>query len=158
MELNKTVNRLWNVVLADSTKNAYETGFQQFRKFMLMHNIRFINFPPISEDILIFFIAHCYKNLNLQYSTIKLYLCGIRYKYIQAGNRDPLQSDNDTPLDRLGYILKSVKKVQEPRQFTRLPITFDILEKIITELRKGVFSPFIDLMLETVCTVVFLDF
>ncbi|CAC5378899.1 unnamed protein product [Mytilus coruscus] len=72
--------------------------------------------------------------------------------------KDPLESDNNTPLDRLSYILNSVKKLQKPRNKKRLPITFEILEKIIFRLRQGVFTPFIDLMLEAVCTVGFYGF
>ena len=125
---------------------------------MLMNNFKFVVLPPISEDILIFFIAHCFQLLKLQYSTIKLYLCGIRYKYLQSSFRDPLETENGTPLPRLAYILNSVKKQQKPTNNNRLPITFEILEKIILCLRQGVFNPFLDLMLETVCTIGFYGF
>jgi hypothetical protein len=39
--------------------------------------------PPLSEDSLIHYATHCHKHLNLKYSTIKLYICGIRYKFLQ---------------------------------------------------------------------------
>ena len=38
--------------------------------------------PPISEDILIYFVVQCLKNLKLLHTTIKLYLCGIRFHYV----------------------------------------------------------------------------
>ena len=158
MVLNKIVHQLWDIAIASKTRSAYETGFKHFERFMLLNNFKFNYLPPISEDILIYFTAYCFHFLKLQYSTIKLYLCGIRYKYLQNNCKDPLESDNNTPLDRLSYILNSVKKLQKPNNKKRLPITFEILEKIIFRLRQGVFTPFIDLMLEAVCTVGFYGF
>ena len=64
--------------------------------------------------------------------------------------RNPLWSAN-TSLERLHTILRSVKKVQGGSTFKRLPITFDILVLLCRELRKGIFTPFTDLMLEAVC-------
>ncbi|XP_063425851.1 uncharacterized protein LOC134709631 [Mytilus trossulus] len=156
--LNKIVHQLWDIAIASKTRSAYETGFKHFERFMLLNNFKFNYLPPISEDILIYFTAYCFHFLKLQYSTIKLYLCGIRYKYLKNNCKDPLESDYNTPLDRLSYILNSVKKLQKPNNKKRLPITFDILEKIIFRLRQGVFTPFIDLMLEAVCTVGFYGF
>ena len=66
-----------------------------------MNNFQFDVLPPISEDILIFFIAHSIHFLKLQYSTVKLYLCGIRYRYLLNNSKNPLESDNGTPLHRL---------------------------------------------------------
>jgi hypothetical protein len=40
--------------------------------------------PPLSEDSLIHYATHCHKHLNLKCSTIKLYICGIRYKFLQS--------------------------------------------------------------------------
>ena len=40
----------------------------------------------------------------------------------------------------------------------RLPITFEILEKICYRLRKGVFNNFVDCLIETTCTVAFFGF
>ncbi|VDI02263.1 mediator of RNA polymerase II transcription subunit 24 [Mytilus galloprovincialis] len=76
--LNQAVNELWNSAIANTTRTVYDTGFRKFETFMLLNGFQFSNLPPISEDILIYFIAHCFKILSLQYSTIKLYLCGIR--------------------------------------------------------------------------------
>ncbi|CAG2220834.1 unnamed protein product [Mytilus edulis] len=76
--LNQVVNELWNSATANTTRTVYDTGFRKFETFMLLNGFQFSSLPPISEDILIYFIAHCFKILSLQYSTIKLYLCGIR--------------------------------------------------------------------------------
>ena len=55
-------------------------------------------------------------------------------------------------------ILNSVKRSQNQNKRIRLPITFDILEQIIKSLRKGVFSKFIDLMIETASVISFFGF
>ncbi|CAG2204547.1 unnamed protein product [Mytilus edulis] len=156
--LNQAVNELWNSAIANTTRTVYDTGFRKFETFMLLNGFQFSNLPPISEDILIYFIAHCFKILSLQYSTIKLYLCGIRYKYVQGNQNDPLQSAHNTPLIRLDYVLNSVKRLQKTKNHIRLPITFEILEKIVNCLRKGFCSKFTDLMLRTACIVAFYGF
>lgn len=158
MVLNQAVNELWNSAIANTTRTVYDTGFRKFETFMLLNGFQFSNLPPISEDILIYFIAHCFKILSLQYSTIKLYLCGIRYKYVQGNQNDPLQSAHNTPLIRLDYVLNSVKRLQKTKNHIRLPITFEILEKIVNCLRKGFCSKFTDLMLRTACIVAFYGF
>ncbi|XP_063447153.1 uncharacterized protein LOC134726671 [Mytilus trossulus] len=127
--LNQAVNELWNSAIANTTRTVYDTGFRKFETFMLLNGFQFSNLPPISEDILIYFIAHCFQILSLQYSTIKLYLCGIRYKYVQGNQNDPLQSAHNTPLIRLDYVLNSVKRLQKTKNHIRLPITFEIFGK-----------------------------
>ncbi|XP_076086765.1 uncharacterized protein LOC143057348 [Mytilus galloprovincialis] len=144
--LNQAVNELWNSAIANTTRTVYDTGFRKFETFMLLNGFQFSNLPPISEDILIYFIAHCFKILSLQYSTIKLYLCGIRYKYVQD------------LIMLLDYVLNSVKRLQKTKNHIRLPITFEILEKIVNCLRKGFCSKFTDLMLRTACIVAFYGF
>jgi len=109
--------------------------------------------PPISENILIFFVAHCFDTLKLQHSTIKLYLCGIRYQYMKLNSTNPFETSDKNYLSRLSLILKSAKRLQGLHTRTRLPITFDILEQICKQLSQGVFNSFIDCMLETACIV-----
>jgi hypothetical protein len=50
--------------------------------FLALDNVHWISFPLISEAILILFVAHFFSVLRLQYSTIKSYLCGVRFAYI----------------------------------------------------------------------------
>lgn len=122
--LNQAVNELWNSAIANTTRTVYDTGFRKFETFMLLNGFQFTSLPPISEDILIYFIAHCFKILSLQYSTIKLYLCGIRYKYVQGNQNDPLQSANNTPLIRLDYVLNSVKRLQKTKKSLKITNNF----------------------------------
>ena len=59
---------------------------------------------------------------------------------------------------KLAHVLKSVKRLQGAMPRIRLPITFDILEKICYRLRKGVSNNFVDCLIETTCTVAFFCF
>ena len=104
--------------------------------------------PPISEDILIYF-----------HTTIKLYLCGIRFHYVKSNCEHPFDSAHESTILRLNMIMRDVKRIQgehNPKQ--RLPITFQVLERICNSFRSGVFSTFTDYMIETVCTVAFCFF
>ena len=80
----------------------------------------------ISEEILIYFVAHCCSFLQLKYSTIKTYLVGIRFAYIKAGFQDPCCFVNGQPFLRLQTILKAVKKSHDNIVKPRLPITGEI--------------------------------
>jgi hypothetical protein len=115
--------------------------------------------PPISEDILIYIVAHCLKNLKLLHTTIKLYLCGIRFHYVKSNCEHPFDSAHESTILRLNMIMRAVKRILgEHNTKQRLPITFQVLERICNSLRSGVFSTFTDCMLETVCTVAFFGF
>ncbi|CAG2198720.1 unnamed protein product [Mytilus edulis] len=159
MVLKQTVEQLWTTSISKRTKDAYDIGFMHFKRYLLLNNVTFTNnLAPVSEEILIYFVAHCQTVLKLHYSTIKLYLCGIRYNYLKENCSDPLELYNGKPLPRLTLILNSVKRSQNQNKRIRLPITFDILEQIIKRLRKGVFSKFIDLMIETASVISFFGF
>lgn len=158
--MNQTVKTLWKHAVANKTRESYNVGYTHFERFMLLNNVHLHadSLPPISEEILIYFVAYCFRHLNLQYSTIKLYLCGIRYKYLQSNVQSPFEKPDQNNLIKLANILKSVKRLQGAVPRTRLPITFDILEKICYRLRKGVFNSFIDCLIETACIVAFFGF
>ena len=86
-DLNLTVSSLWNSALSSRTLSAHETGLQSFKTFLIMINLvsTMESLPVVSEDIVMLYIAHCYKTLKLSYTTIQLYLCGIRFAYLKAG-------------------------------------------------------------------------
>lgn len=139
---------------------AYNAGINNFRRFLAMYNItgNQTQLPRISEDILLYYVAHCHSMLHLKYSTIKLYLAGIRRAYIASGFRNPLLNDFNQPLIRLQGVLKGVKKVQGASTMARQPITGDILATMCNALQRGVFGPYVDLLVETACTVAFFGF
>lgn len=73
-----TVDYLWQHIVTNKTRHANNTSFTHFERFMLLHGYKLhsnINMLPFqSEDILIYFVPHCFDTLNVKYSTIKLYL------------------------------------------------------------------------------------
>lgn len=114
--------------------------------------------PPISEDILLCYVAHCYKFLSLKYSTIKLYLCGIRFHYMWKG-KNPFVSSVGCPLDRLSACLRAVKRIQGTPSPKRLPITGDLLHLMCSSLQNDMmFSQFTCCLLHAVFTIAFYGF
>ena len=83
--------------------------------------------PIVNEDILIYFVTHCAKNLNLTHRTIKTYLWGIRNMYIQAGYHNPMLATSGQPLFQLSLVLRGIEKSQTQTTNPRMPITTDIL-------------------------------
>ena len=81
------------------------------------------------------------------------YLSGIRYHYIKDGQGDPLKN-----CERLTYILRGFKKSQNNHYSQRLPITFEVLQKLCTVLKKGAVTNFVDHMLLAACTLAFYGF
>ena len=114
--------------------------------------------PPINEAILIYFVSHCATQLNLQYSTIKGYLCGIRNYYIESGLGNPLQNSHGQALLQLQLTLRGIRKVQISSQRPRLPITADILSQLCGLFHSGLYGPFIDTLMSAVCTTAFFGF
>jgi len=112
-----------------------------------------LSLPCVTEDQLIYFVTHCQQSLKLRFTTIKLYLAGIRYFYIRAGHGDVM----DKRL-RLQYILRGIKKTQNNVTVERLPITFCILQKLCALLQAGVFSPFLDLLLQCAFQIAYFGF
>jgi hypothetical protein len=160
VELNQTVGKLWKHAVENKTRESYDVGYTHFERFILLNNVHLhaSNLPPILEEILIYFVAYCFRHLNLQYSTTKLYLCGIRYKYLQSNVQSPFEKPDQRNLKKLALILKYIKRLQEVMPRIRLHITFDILEKICYRLRKGFINNFVDCLIETTCTVAFFGF
>ncbi|XP_052071362.1 uncharacterized protein LOC127709732 [Mytilus californianus] len=109
--------------------------------------------PIITEDHLIYFATHCKNSKKLQHDTIKMYIAGIRYHYLRAGHNDPTAGT-----ERLPYIMRGIKKSQHNVSRNRLPITSDVLKRLCNLLSTGVFSPFIDLMLQCAFLTAFFGF
>jgi hypothetical protein len=153
------VDRLWRTAIQPTTRATYTTGLQCFRRFTLMTGVvQGGLFPNVDENLIIRFTAHCHQQLHLTHSTIKLYLAGIRFCYLEAGYRNPFIDIHGTPYERLPIILRSIKKSTNISTLTRLPIDATVLTQICAALRAGLFGPYSDLLLETVCTTAFFGF
>ena len=109
--------------------------------------------PNLNEDVLIYFVSYCHSRLKLKWTTIKLYLAGIRFNYLQAGYQNPFSA-----VDRLQCIIRGIKRSQQTTSKPRLPIDIKILSNICHLLQGGVFSPFIDKTLECMCLLAFYGF
>jgi len=110
--------------------------------------------PDITEDTLVSFVTHCQQSLRLRHDTIKLYLSGIRFHYIKSKNQDIFSSNLQLP-----YIMRAIKKTQDNISVpARLPITFSILSDVHNALKRGLVSPFTDLMYSAIFTMAFYGF
>ena len=72
--------------LAPSTRKAYDSGWRTFASFQVFKCL-----PPIEVmsdvarlEVLILFTTQSAVHLSLSYSTIKLYIWGIKYNCMQA--------------------------------------------------------------------------
>ena len=160
--LSDTLHTLWASSITESTRAAYQSGLNNFLRFLTMYDLCSSNsvntLPSVSESILLYYIAYCYKSLNMKYTSIKLYLAAIRWAYIAAGLKNPLVDSMGQPLLRVQGVLKGVRKLQGDTVQPRLPITADILTKMCISLQQGMFGPYVDLLLETACTIAFFGF
>jgi hypothetical protein len=87
VELTNTVSCLLKTSIAPRTRTQYECGYSTYVTSLSMTGVLWTNscMPPSTEESLIHFATHCFKNLHLKCSTIKMYICGIRYKYLESG-------------------------------------------------------------------------
>lgn len=155
MELDTVVSQLWEAAISTGTRKTYETGFRTYTSFLLLTGVVAFILPgcvPVNEQLLLLFVAYCTSRLHISYSTIKLYMCGIRFKCLELNIDYP----DLTKLRRLKAILNGVKRTYKTKPKPRYPITFDILKKVCLWLRQD--SSYEDLLLETMCTVAFFGF
>ena len=158
--LDDVIDKLWDRAINRSTRAVYEAGFRAFHRFSNLYPSGSLSstHPAISEDILIYFVAHCVDTLQLKYSTIKTYLAGTRFAYIKAGFQDPCCFPNGQQYLRLRAILKAVKKSQDNTVKPRLPITASILSQCCQSLRSGFLGAYEDLVLETAFCMAYFGF
>lgn len=147
--------------LGEQTKAVYSTGKRCYDYFATMHGYsdRFGNIQLPAEQNLIFFVCYCADILKIRYTTIKLYLCGIRFYFIESHGRDPLCTLYGTPLHQLQYILRSIKRTQIPVPSRRKPITADIVRDICHLLdSRSMYGNFTDCMMAACITLAFFAF
>lgn len=146
--------------LSPSTQHAYDTGVRAFLAFTSMHNMckTSHNLPHCNEETLELFVCHCVKNLQLSYSTIKLYLAGVRSLYVRAGLGNPLCNAHGQVYVRLELLLRGVRKGCKTKSMVRKPVTGYILTVICQRLKKGLFGEYLDSLMEAVCLVAFFGF
>ena len=105
---------------------------------------------PITEQWLLYFVAHCAHHMKLAASTINTYLYGIRDWCIGQGLPDSLQTTYGRSLLQLERVLKGIKKLHKETVRPCLATTVDILRMLISFLLFGCFGQHDDLMLSAV--------
>ena len=110
--------------VSESTTRAYNHAIHRYCLFASQYSIP--QPPPISIINLIHFISYL-SLLKLSQKTIKSYISGIAYHCKMYGHNDP------TNHFRVRKHLKAVTR-QNPSKDARLPITADILAKVLQAL------------------------
>lgn len=147
--------------LSPATQRSYNTGARSFRVFVSMHNIgnaTIQGLPQCNSELLELFVCHCVKNLKISYSTIKLYLAGVRNLYIMAGLGNPLCNAQGQVHATLELLLRGVKKSCVAKTMTRKPVNGYILTAICEKLTNGMFDEYVDSLMKAVCLVAFFGF
>ena len=138
--------------VSPSTQTTYSSAYQAFVKFTLLNSLP----QKVTEDTLSHFVIYCHDSLNLRFETIKLYLCGIRYHLLLQGAENPFTSSEGLP--RLQMLMNGIKRQHKACHPKRKPITTRILSDFVSVLQQGVFTPYSDLLMSTVCVVAFFGF
>ncbi|XP_063395936.1 uncharacterized protein LOC134680699 [Mytilus trossulus] len=159
VELTNSVSCLLKTSIAPRTRTQYECGYSAYATFLRMTGVIWLisDMPPLTEESLIHFATHCFKNLHLKCSTIKMYICGIRYKYLENGKTSIFSGSSDK-LYRLDALYRGIKKNEKKSTKPRLPITFTVLKDICQLLRKGYYTPYVDILLEAACVTAYFGF
>ncbi|CAC5405084.1 unnamed protein product [Mytilus coruscus] len=110
--LDFAVENLQAFVVADSTKALYNVGYEHYLKFLQLQGSTWSTFqlPPVSENLLMRFIAFCETHKHLRYSIIKSYLCGIRFFYLLKGGVNPFENFVGKPLPKLKSVLVAIQE------------------------------------------------
>lgn len=102
--------------LAENTKRAYATGINQYKKFFYGFKLqKHRRLLPSNEVTLCYFAVFMAK--SVKHDTIKSYLAAI--KHFHLVNCFNLKLENFLQLQ---FILRGIKRSQNPEQRTRLPI------------------------------------
>ena len=149
-------NILTNSV-SQSTRKAYETGLRTFIQFLLLQGLAFdcSKLPAVCENNLVEFVAYCFQQLKLKFSTIKLYLSGIRYGYMISGIASPF---DNMLLQRLHASLLGIKRIQGSHSSPKMPITADILSKLCQCLDSGYFDNYTNSLMKAVLLSAYFGF
>lgn len=110
VKLKQVVEKLMCNSVTKRPRSTYKQGFETYKLFLSIHDVVFVH-PLISQDILVHFVAYCQHNLFLKFSTIRQYLCGIRYMFLDMGIPNPFESKCHS-MNRLKLISNAIRKVQ----------------------------------------------
>ena len=137
--------------LAPSTVKMYDSAWWFFRSFCM----RFACPPlPLNIPLVCAFIVHSFESRKLKVPSIKALISGIQF-HLRC--QDPtVPSILSNPAIQL--LINGIKKEQIQGNDHRLPITISVLHTMVGKLRSGLFSRYIDTMLEAVILLAFYAF
>ena len=131
---------LMDAALKQNTKRTYTSAQTRFLNFCELYNLTSM---PCTEDTLILYISYLFEE-GLTASTIRVYLSAVRSMHVFAGVLYP------TEMLRVRLALKCAVR-QTPQPVRKLPITIDILRKLINNTKHR----FDRLLLTAVMTLAF---
>lgn len=137
--------------VAPSTLKAYTSAWSLFVTFCL--SFRKPVFPILITTVCSFLVYN-FETRNLKISSIRKLLASIQF-FARYHNPD-YPSLFNVPAVRL--LLKGITKSSAKTHDKRLPITFSVLQQLITSLRNGSFSNYINVLLEALFLTAFYGF
>ena len=124
---------------AVNTQASYDSGQKAFHDFCTEY--QFLSAEgsciPASEETLILFVTYCAYNKNpkpLSPDSIKQYLFSVQALHVEQGFRKFM--GKYAGMDRLNRVIEGSKRVFGSGKRKRLPISLDILRKIISFLEE----------------------
>ena len=124
--LMREVADLAAMAIAPTTRRTYKTGERKFTQFCVLQRWTPM---PATDRMLSCFAAHLTQSVQPQ--TIHVYMAAVRNMHLEAEFQDPTM--NALPLPR---VMRGIKRTAtDPAiQRTRLPITIDLLRKLLNQL------------------------
>ena len=148
--LNVEIQRLLAKAISQSSYETYSRAIQVFRRFLVETGSNSRSFLPNSVDEVAKFVAFLSLR-GLAASTIATYLSGLAFFLKTNGVTD--YTDN--------FLVKKLVrgiKLERKRADTRLPITLDILTKVVANLDFVAFSKFESCLFKAAFTLAFFAF
>lgn len=112
----------------------------------------------LSPRLILRFIAFCHGIRKVQNGTIRSYLAAIRFFRLKAGFTDPFLNANGSIIPQIRMALRGTRRLCTKRTKQCKPITIDLLTKLIFELQKGAFNPYVDTLMQAAVTTAFWGF
>lgn len=137
--------------LTASTVKTYDFAWCTFAFFCVTINVPL---KPVSINSICAFICYCHDTRHFKLQYIRGLLAGIQFN-IRC--YDPSFSSLFSN-QAIKLILKGISKAHPSAPDLRLPITLRVLQTLVSTLRAGVFSSYIDALLESVFSLAFYAF
>ncbi|CAF2752324.1 unnamed protein product [Rotaria sp. Silwood2] len=102
------------------------------------YNIHSSYLPP---RLILRFIAFSHGLRSIQYGTIRTYLAAIRFYCLRDGFSDPFLDMNDFIIPQFKMALRDMHRFSTLAIKQCKPMTINLLNILIIELRAGVFHP-----------------